>query len=738
MELGKAKLLRTGLNALYQAIHPVFGIVWTDGKQVALTTLHFHNGELKLGDSSVIGQFEHVHGLHWGPGCATDTPALLAVQHKKHVTVWQLSYNISERKKFLVSQTCEIGEPFPMLPQGCVWHPKKDILAVLTKRDASILHAVRSDNSRVKADIKGSGLIHCACWTKEGNRLVVAIGSALHSYIWDDARKALNACFFCPIFDVGGYICAIEATSGFQIAVATELPLDKICGLNAGITFDVPSATETGSLTSQSTVAFGDEEYSMDLRRKSTDSEKSVALDSVASSSSGPMDLTHILANHRRSDPSPLIPLRRKDYSPGHNQDSSYLILVTFERKVTTTRKVSVPGILVPDIIAFDPRAQIVAVASNTCNMVLVYSVTSSCMPNIQQIQLEKNERPKGLCFLTEKLLLILIGKQKFTDSAIIPSSSTDRYIIRLMIKELIFEEDSSALSDATQNLLSNFESSNTLGKRKFFENLSMEDPPLSRELLIPGITTIQSSSGRRRLIEEVKSPSYEQSSSSSVSDLDEKRVSGDPSIALETLDVEPINRAVTLFGLGTPTRFSNRPASPKLQLDAIQETSISPKNNNLPTEKGASHISRNLERLCGSFTELQLHLSELTDLTKNGKRSSLAYPSFQEPPFVQITNQKCFSNGAVIEETRTVLLCDGKIHLNLVQQLFELPIIEMKHGSSWIVLTADSEGFVPLMFKAKQEIIIRDGSENSEVCGSHYCKSSISTQPSSSVTISG
>ncbi|XP_032640753.1 WD repeat and coiled-coil-containing protein [Chelonoidis abingdonii] len=736
MELGKAKLLRTGLNALYQAIHPVHGIAWTDGKQVALTALHFHHGELKFGDSSVIGQFEHVHGLYWGSCSAADTPALLAVQHKKHVTVWQLRYNILEKKKLLVSQTCEMGEPFPMLPQGCVWHPKKDILAVLTKRDASVLHAVRSDNSRVKADIKSSGLIHCACWTKDGNRLVVAIGSALHSYIWDDTQKALNACFFCPIFDVGGYICAIEATLDFQIAVATELPLDKICGLNAGITFDVPSGTETGSLTSQSTLALGDEEYSMDLRRKSIDSEKSVAVDSVASSSSGPVDLTHILANHRRSDPSPLIPLRRKDYVPGNNQDSSYLILVTFERKVTTTRKVSIPGILVPDIIAFDPRAQIVAVASNTCNIVLVYSVTSSCMPNIQQIQLEKSERPKGLCFLTDKLLLILIGKQKFIDPALIPSSSSERYVIRLMIKELIFEEDFSAPSDATQNLLSNFECSiNTFGKRKFFENLAMEDQPLGRELLIPGSTIIQSSSGRRRLLEEVKSPSYERSSSSSVSDLDEKRVSGDPSIALETLDAEPINRSVALFGLGTPTRFSNRPASPKVQLDVFQEISVSPKNNNLPSEKGTSHISRNLERLCGSFTELQLHLSELTDSTKNGKRLSLAYPSFQEPPFVHITYQKYFSNGAVAEETRTVLLCDGRIHLNLVQQLFDLPIIEMKHGSSWIVLTADSEGFVPLMFKAKQEIIIRDGSESSEVCGSHSCKNSMSIQPPSSVT---
>ncbi|NXO04548.1 WDCP protein, partial [Rhinopomastus cyanomelas] len=708
MELGKAKLLRTGLNALHQAIHPVHGIAWTDGKQVILTALYYHNGELKFGDSSVVGQFEHVHGLYWGPCCSTGTSTLLAVQHKKHVSVWQLGYSTAEKNKPLTSQTCEVGEPLPLLSQGCVWHPKKEVLAVLTKRDASVLHSVRTDNTRVKADIKSSGLIHCACWTKDGNRLVVAIGSALHSYIWDDAQKSLNACTFCPVFDVGGYICAIEATLDFQVAVATELPLDNICGLNAGIAFDMPSGTETGAFVSQHAQVFGDEEYSMDQRRKSTDSDRS-GVDSVASSSSGPVDLTHILVNHRRSDPSPLITLKRKDSAATNGQDSSHLILVTFERKVTTTRKVTIPGILVPDIMAFDLKAQIVAVASNTSNIVLVYSVTSSCMPHIQQIQLEKNERPKGLCFLTDKLLLILIGKQKFPESSLIPSSSSDRYVMRLMIKELIVEEDSPALHETKQNMFYNFESSvNIPGKRKFFENLAAEDHPQSRELLIPRSTIIQSPSGRRRLIEEVKSPSYEQSSSSSVSDLDEKRFPSDTSVGLETLDAEPTNRSVSLLGFGAPARLSSRPISPKVQFNMIQETSSSPKNNNLPSERGMSHISRNLERLCGSFSELQLSLSEITDFAKNGRRISLAYPCSQEPPVVHVTYQKSFSNGAVTEETKDVLLCDGKIHLNLVQQLFDLPVIEMKHGSSWIVLTADKDGFVPLIFKAAQEIIIR------------------------------
>lgn len=63
MDLGKGKLLRTGLNSLYQAIHPTHGLAWTDGNQIVLTDLQLHSGEAKFGDSEVIGQFEQVCGL---------------------------------------------------------------------------------------------------------------------------------------------------------------------------------------------------------------------------------------------------------------------------------------------------------------------------------------------------------------------------------------------------------------------------------------------------------------------------------------------------------------------------------------------------------------------------------------------------------------------------------------------------------------------------------------------------
>ncbi|XP_034383938.1 WD repeat and coiled-coil-containing protein isoform X2 [Cyclopterus lumpus] len=707
MDLGKAKLLRSGLNTLHQAIHPVHGIAWTDGKQVCLTSLFIVSGEVNFGDTNVIGQFDHVLGLFWGPLCCSDSPALLAVQHKKHVTVWQLQLSALEQNKLLCTQTCEMSEPFPLLSQGCVWHPKLDILVVLTKKDTSLLFSVRVDNRRIKADIKGSGLIHCACWTKDGTRLVVAIGSSLHSYIWNDIQKNLVACSFCPIFDVGGYICAIEATGEAQVAVATELPLDKICGLNAGMAFDMVSEAE--SLQGRgSHVALTEEDSVLDSRRRS-ESESSYT------PCSGPLDLTHLLARHRRSDPSPLLHLRRRDTMTGSGQDSSHLILVTYERKVTTSRKVSIPGILVPDVVAFDPRGSTVAVASNTCNMVLVYCITASAMPNIQQISLQANERPKGVCFLNDKLLLLMVGRQKSNDPAFLPSSNTDKYVLRLVAKELMADGETPITPPAH-----NRESACILsaGIRRHSEHLSKDDRehPGIKDLVLPGGGVVRSAGNRRRLVEELRSG--EPSPVASTVDFFDRAPSSPSSVTVENFDVDHVNRMSCLAVAGQASRDSSRACSPrhepsdKLHTDPTlpyPDRAMGP-----AKERALEQLVLNMERLFTRFADVQQCLTEIRDYNQNGKKAQGAYPSASEPPYVNVTCQKQLSENVFIDERRPVLLCDGKLCLRVLQDLFNLTIVEMTYGPLWVVLVADGDGFVPLTFKPKEELTVRNGKRKS------------------------
>lgn len=625
MELGKAKLLRTGLNTLHQAIHPVHGIAWTDGRQVCLTSFYYVAGEPRFGDTNVIGQFEHVFGLFWGPLCCSGSPALLAVQHKKHVTVWQLQLSALEQNKLLCTQTCEMSEPFPLLSQGCVWHPKQDVLAVLTKQDASVLFSVRVDNRRVKADVRGSGLIHCACWTKDGTRLVVAIGSALHSYIWNDIQKSLMACSFCPVFDVGGYICAIESTDEAQVAVTTELPLDRICGLNAGIAFDLPNETKP-LYSHQSSAVMSENDVGSESRRKSFDSERSLPLGFI--SSSGPTDLTHILAKHRKSDPSPLIHLRRRDHLTGSGQDSSHLILVKYERKVTTTRKVSIPGILVPDIMAFDPQGNTVAVASNTCNMVLVYSIMASSMPNVQQMHLQKNERPKGLCFLSSKQILIMLGRQRTNDPAFLPSSNTDKYILRLVARDLVFDEGT------TSPVVQKPESPSDLHELRHHSDAYAKEFAV-KDLVLPGGSVILSSNIRKKLIEEVCT------SESSSADFSDRATSSTSSITLENYDMDHVNRMTTLAVAGHANHESSRSSSPRYAAsEKLLTDSPALKNSCAAKENNFEQLSHNMERIFTRFAEVQQCLTEIKDFTQNGKKLTSSYPAASEPQYVHVTCQ--------------------------------------------------------------------------------------------------
>ncbi|KAM4633174.1 WD repeat and coiled-coil-containing protein [Polymixia lowei] len=702
MDLGKAKLLRTGLNTLHQAVHPVHGIAWTDGKQVCLTSLYFVNNEVKFGDTNVIGQFEHVFGLFWGPLCCSGSPALLAVQHKKHITVWQLQLSSLEQNKLLCTQTCEMSDPFPLLPQGCVWHPKMDILAVLTKKDTSVLFSVRVDNRRVKADIKGNGLIHCACWTKDGTRLVVAIGSSLHSYIWNDIQKSLVACSFCPIFDVGGNICAIEPTGESQVAVATELPLAKLCALNAGVAFDLPAEAEAPQSQGSQAVASDDDSFT-DSRRRSFESERS-----YITSASGPLDLTHLLAKHRRSDPSPLIHLRRRDTVTGSGQDSSHLILVTYERKVTTTRKVSIPGILVPDIVAFDLRGSTVAVASNTCNMVLVYCITASAMPNVQQISLQANERPKGICFLSDKVLLLMVGRQKSGDPAFIPSSNTDKYILRIVVKELVYDRETP--SSPARNLEST--SSFHAGIRRLSENLPKDDREHRgiKDLVLPGGGVVRSPSSRHRLVEEVRSvePCPVASSADFASD---RAGSSTSSVTADNCAMDQVNRAAGL----AVARDSSRPSSPRYDpSDKLHAEPAPDRTSAVAKERALEQLVQNMERLLLRFAEVQQCMTEIRDHTQNGKKAQSIYPNACDAPYVNITCQKQLSENVFIDERRPVLLCDGKLCLRALQDLFNLSIVEMSYGPLWVVLVADADGFVPLTFKSKDELTVRNGKRKS------------------------
>lgn len=121
------------------------------------------------------------------------------------------------------------------------------------------------------------------------------------------------------------------------------------------------------------------------------------------------------------------------------------------------------------------------------------------------------------------------------------------------------------------------------------------------------------------------------------MSDLKEKKVSLNFPPAVESLNAEPLNQSASLST--TSLAFSNKPTSPKRQIETASKIPNSYKNN-LLSEKEASYFSKNVEKLSGNFTQLQHHVCELTELLKAGKRNLPMYPSSQEPSFINITCQ--------------------------------------------------------------------------------------------------
>ncbi|XP_044145154.1 WD repeat and coiled-coil-containing protein-like [Bufo gargarizans] len=678
MDLGRAKLLRCGMNALHQAFHNIHGLAWTDGKQVILTALHLQKDAVEFGSSVVIGQFEHVHGLFWGP--ATDPPALLAVQHKKHVTIWQLYYNPLEKNKLVVSQTCEYGDPLPVLPQGCIWHPKKDILVVLTKKDVSVLYTVSNNNSSVKADITCSSVVRCACWTKDGSRVVVAMEDSLHSYTWNDDLKTLSPCSFCPIFNIEAPIVAVQPIMDYQVVVTSEISTKPPYG----------HYKDSEGSAMQSSLLMLDEELSRN-RRVSIDSGKSEPVDMLKVSSLMPTEMSKMLARHRKSDPSPLMYLRQRSITGENKTELSNLLLITFEKNSTTTRKVSIPGISSPDIIALDSHSERVAVASNTCNLVLIYPIAPSCMPNIQQIRLEENERAKGLSFLTDTLLLILVGRPKSSDLGFLHILASEKYTVQLVTRSILPIEYIPSRINCDQNSISDQSGLNT-GCLKAY------DLNVGKELWMPNHIGNKSPRMQRKIRDLVQEASGDESPTSSLDDYNENKLLAECPVTLENLKAEPTVRR--------PVKGINKK---KLH------RSFSQRSNDDLQETNDNYLSVGTNDDIEGKTNFQGHPSGTKDSSKMFSKS-LPYPTSDDPPYISISQQNSSNDQA--SEARAVLLCHGKLHFRTLQETFHFNTIEMKFGSKWIILTEDGEGFVPITFRGNEEVVIREVTENSGSCG--------------------
>ncbi|XP_075926080.1 WD repeat and coiled-coil-containing protein-like [Petromyzon marinus] len=499
---------RCGANALRQAVHPSHGLAWTDGRRVMLACLRLRSAapykggrtdtagdcddddddddsqrhpslfaagvgassttgpvppasttSCSLLDSSIIGTFEHVWDLCWGASCCPGSAALLAVQHKRHATVWLLrrvgqlpsdpaAKGYDPCANLLVSQTCEVAVRQRILPQGCVWHPNSDALAVLTDGEAWLLTAARQGNSRIRVPLPHHHhhrqqqqqhqrphqlrhpccpqAVRCAAWSDGGRRLVVAAGASIFLYEWDEARRSLSPSATCPIFHLGGFASAALPVGGSLLAVALEAP-----GLAAVAAAPTPwphNKTAGRRLaSSQVSLARGVEPGIQEMK----------ALPGHPRHRSS-ADFCHCVesANSLAVGPPP-----------------STLLLVSFDGSshgTCATRRVLMPGLAVPDLVAFEPRSATLALASNAAGLVLLFTLGPlGSVVASGSVRLASEEKVKGVCFFDDRTLLLASGRLCQGDAPLVlssppsstsspePFSYTSKYSLRILARDL-------------------------------------------------------------------------------------------------------------------------------------------------------------------------------------------------------------------------------------------------------------------------------------------------------------
>ncbi|CAM9568020.1 unnamed protein product [Lampetra fluviatilis] len=468
MELGRTKMPRCGANALRKALHPVHGLAWTDGRRVMLACLRLLGASPTTGpvspasttscsllDNSIIGTFEHVRDLCWGAFCCPGSAALLAVQHKRHATVWLLRHvgqlpsdpaakGYDPCANLLVSQTCEVAVRQPILPQGCVWHPNSDALALLTGGEAWLLPAARQGNSRIRVPLQHHQhhqqqqhqhqlrhpccpqAVRCAAWSDGGRRLVVAAGDSIFLYEWHEARRSLSPFATCPIFHLGGFASAALPVGGSLLAVALEAP--GLAAVAAAPT-PWPHNKTAGERLASSQVSLAP--------AVEPGIEEMKALPGHPRHRSS-ADLCHCVesANSLAAGPPP-----------------STLLLVSFDGSshgTCATRRVLMPGLAVPDLVAFEPRSATLALASNAAGLVLLFTLGPlGSVVASGSVRLASEEKVKGMCFFGDRTLLLASGRLCQGDAPLVlssppsstsspePFSYTSKYSMRILARDL-------------------------------------------------------------------------------------------------------------------------------------------------------------------------------------------------------------------------------------------------------------------------------------------------------------
>ncbi|XP_021355341.1 WD repeat and coiled-coil-containing protein-like isoform X2 [Mizuhopecten yessoensis] len=445
MELGKLNGRGQNSNVLHEAVHKSHGLVWTDGKAIFLAPVKILNGQVEPCESLKLGEFgdedeflesetvdldeddQSVKSIHWSSDVG---PSLcyLCVVHPEHVSVWKVEGHVP---KLSFKQVRKLNvQP---IQQGCLWNPGRDILCVLSKQQCSFFFRHTQNRGSYAFPPIESGKIKCGAWSKDGSQLVLCVGAMLLIYTWPEIDVSISdltpTAWRIPKLDGG--VCSIVSLSNDAVVCAAELPLESLCKMQD--TFITPDLNQNGSgLSPQSDI-----------------------ISPKGGSNSSLKDTLLNLPRH----PGSLI------------EATSQLIVVQLRanKEPQTSCCTGVKGVLTPDILLYEENQQCIVVGSNNQSLLQVFAVDNSrTLVKVQEIQLNKDERPRGISSLDSPQLagyqgiLLAVGKRT-TASALFPSSSESTGDVRLQFvpvsidrsaMKVLAEENMTADQSMLENLV--------------------------------------------------------------------------------------------------------------------------------------------------------------------------------------------------------------------------------------------------------------------------------------------
>ncbi|KAL3881236.1 hypothetical protein ACJMK2_027692 [Sinanodonta woodiana] len=419
MELGRAVIKLQNINLLHEAIHPEHGLVWADGKAIYLVPLGLNQGQVENQRAVKLGEFVNgVQSVHWS-NTVPEGHCFLCVIHEKNISIWKVDGSLP---KLNFKQVRKVN--IKPIPQGCVWNPgARDVLCILSAQQCSFYHQHLTEKTSHVLPQLESGRITCGDWLSDGSKLVVCYGTSVMVCSWPDIDNSVSnmAALIWTIPELPGVIKSVVPVSPNSALCAAELPLETLCKNQ--------DAFDLSDLPNPKSGEYFENMSEGDIVRPRNHPASS-SLDTLLSLPRNPKTLI---------------------------EDASKLMYFSIEEKVgpQTVCSVQVRGIITPDILHYQASSKTVIVGSNSQSLLQVFYLADKKLTKVAEIQLDRQERPRGIgslkSGLSQGMLGVLLVLGKMDVDPVLPSSSSSSET-SLLLKFCSFSFDSNTFSMNNQH----------------------------------------------------------------------------------------------------------------------------------------------------------------------------------------------------------------------------------------------------------------------------------------------